>query len=70
MGKRLVTGVVAILLGILAVFVGWTIVGGFILGLIALLLAIRSYREGHRLLGVIGIVFSCVGLVEALMVQM
>jgi len=61
-----VAGVVAILLGILAVFVGWTIVGGLVLGLIALLLAMRSYRERHRLLGAIGIIFSCVGLVEAL----
>ena len=68
MEKGLVAGVIAILLGILAVFVGWTIIGGLVLGLIALLLAICSYREGHRLLGAIGIVFACVGLVEGLMV--
>jgi hypothetical protein len=36
--------------------------------LIALLLAIRSYREGHRLLGTAGIILSCLGLVEGLLV--
>ena len=54
MEKGLVAGVIAIFLGMLAVFVGWTIVGGLVLGLIALLLAIRSYRAGHKLLRVIG----------------
>jgi len=68
MEKGLIAGVIAILLGILAVLVGWTIIGGLILGLIALLLAMRSYREGHRLLGAIGIVFACVGLVEGVIV--
>jgi hypothetical protein len=68
MERGLVAGVIAIFLGILAVFVGWTIVGGLVLGLIALLLAIRSYREGHRLLGTAGIILSCVGLVEGLLV--
>jgi hypothetical protein len=68
MEKGLVAGVIAIFLGMLAVFVGWTIVGGLVLGLIALLLAMRSYREGHRLLGTVGIILSCVGLVEGLLV--
>jgi hypothetical protein len=32
MEKGLVAGVIAIFLGMLAVFVGWTIVGGLVLG--------------------------------------
>jgi hypothetical protein len=64
--EGLVAGVVAIFLGILAIFIGWTIIGGLGLGIPALLLAMRSYRKGHRLLGVFGIIFSCVGIIEGL----
>jgi hypothetical protein len=64
--EGLVAGVVAIFLGMLAIFIGWTIIGGLGLGIPALLLAMRSYRKGHRLLGVFGIIFSCVGIIEGL----
>jgi nitrogen fixation/metabolism regulation signal transduction histidine kinase len=67
MEKGLVAGVIAILLGIFAVFVGWTIIGS-LWGLIALLLAIYSYRKGHRMLGTLGILFACVGLIEGILV--
>jgi hypothetical protein len=66
MKEGLVAGVVSIFLGILAIFIGWTIIGGLGLGIPALLLAMRSYRKGHRLLGVFGIIFSCVGIIEGL----
>jgi hypothetical protein len=66
MKEGLVAGVVAIFLGMLAIFIGWTIIGGLGLGIPALLLAMRSYRKGHRLLGVFGIIFSCVGIIEGL----
>jgi len=66
MKEGLVAGVVSIFLGILAIFIGWTIVGGLGLGIPALVLAMRSYRKGHRLLGVFGIIFSCVGIIEGL----
>jgi hypothetical protein len=65
--KGLVAGVIAILLGLFAVFVGWTIIGS-LWGLIALLLAIYSYRKGHRMLGTLGILFACVGLIEGILV--
>jgi hypothetical protein len=68
MEEGLIAGIAAIFLGILAIFVGWTIIGGLGLGITALLLAIHSYRKGHRLLGVFGILFSCVGIVEGLVV--
>ena len=67
MEKGLVAGVIAILLGLFAVFVGWTIIGS-LWGLIALLLAIYSYRKGHRMLGTLGIIFACVGLIEGILV--
>jgi len=67
MEKGLVAGVIAILLGIFVVFVGWTIIGS-LWGLIALLLAIYSYRKGHRMLGTLGILFACVGLIEGILV--
>jgi hypothetical protein len=66
MKEGLVAGVVSIFLGILAIIIGWTIVGGLGLGIPALVLAMRSYRKGHRLLGVFGIIFSCVGIIEGL----
>jgi hypothetical protein len=68
MEEGLIAGIAAIFLGMLAIFVGWTIIGGLGLGITALLLAIYSYRKGHRLLGVFGILFSCVGVVEGLVV--
>jgi hypothetical protein len=68
MEEGLIAGIAAIFLGILAILVGWTIIGGLGLGITALLLAIHSYRKGHRLLGVFGILFSCVGIVEGLVV--
>jgi DNA-binding beta-propeller fold protein YncE len=64
--EGLVAGVVAIFLGMLAILIGWTIIGGLGLGIPALLLAMRSYHKGHRLLGVFGIIFSCVGIIEGL----
>jgi len=68
MEEGLVAGVIAIFLGMLAVFVGWTIIGGLGLGLVALLLAMHSYRKGHKILGTVGILFACVGLIEGILV--
>jgi hypothetical protein len=39
--------------------------GGYVYGIPAILLAIYSYKKGHRLLGIVGIILSCIGIAES-----
>jgi len=65
----LILGVIAILLGAIALLIGWMGYGGYIFGIPALLLATYSYNRDHKVLGVLGIVFSVIGIAESFAVM-
>ncbi|HET6634296.1 MAG TPA: DUF4190 domain-containing protein [Streptomyces sp.] len=69
-------GIAALVLGILAVLLFWTIIGGIVLGLIGLILGIVGFRRGRRgqatngtmsliggILGLLGLIVSAVIIV-------
>ena len=65
----LILGILATLLGAIALLIGWMGYGGYIFGIPALFLATYSYSRGYKLLGVLGMVFSVIGIAESFTVM-
>jgi len=65
MEKAIIVGILALLLGAIALLIGWMGYGGFMFGIPAILLAIYPYRKGHKWLGIFAIIFSCIGIAES-----
>jgi hypothetical protein len=61
----LVISILAVLLGTIALLIGWMGYGGYMFGIPAILLAIYSYLRGHKILAGIAIIFSCIGIAES-----
>jgi hypothetical protein len=57
----------ALVLAIIAAGIGWAGYGGFIFGIPALILGILAVRDAgaSRTIGIIGIVFACIGIAES-----
>jgi hypothetical protein len=57
----------ALVLAIIAMAIGWMGYGGFIFGIPALILGILAVRDAgaSRTVGIIGIVFACIGIAES-----
>lgn len=73
-GKRNGLGIAALVLGIAAVLLFWTLFGGIILGLVGLILGIIGFRRGRRgeatngTMAMIGAILGVLGLLGSLVV--
>ena len=67
-------GIAALVLGIAAVLLFWTLVGGIILGIVALVLGIIGFRRGRRgqatngTMSLVGAILGVLGLLGSLVV--
>jgi hypothetical protein len=68
-GLPLMSGILAVLLGAIALMIGWMGYGGYMFGIPAILLAIYSYKKGHKLMGIVAITFACIGIAETFAVM-
>jgi hypothetical protein len=72
--KRNGLGIAALVLGILAVLLFWTLVGGIVLGLVALILGVIGFRRGRRgqatngTMSLVGAVLGVLGLIGSVIV--
>ncbi|MGX1274161.1 DUF4190 domain-containing protein [Streptomyces phaeoluteigriseus] len=68
-GYRNGFGIAALVLGILAVVLFWTVIGGIVLGLLALILGILGHRRARRglatngVMAIVGAVTGALGLI-------
>lgn len=73
-GKRNGLGIAALVLGIAAVLLFWTLIGGIVLGLLGLILGLVGFRRGRRgqatngTMSMIGAVLGALGLLGSLVV--
>jgi len=64
--RSIIIEVIALILSLIALLTGWLVYGGFIFGVLAVILGTIYYRKNKNVVSLLSIIFGCIGIAEAI----